>query len=727
MEKTQKKVKVAILGGGIAAITAAYELTNTQELRDQYDVTIYQLGWRIGGKGASGRNPAHCYRIEEHGLHVWFGFYENAFQIMQRCYAELGRSATQPLATWRDAFKPCNDIVLCDNYAGQWHPIQFAMPKPSDGDPGQGKILPNFWQMASMALQWAWDFWKMLWHKYPTIQNVAKLSDMWVKPSWWQHAINQVEVERTEVEKYGKLSALYVALQMARQRSKAPIKVGATEDYPHFCALLEIARDALWKLWAAVGEWLPDQTQLRVLVQLFDTGSTILCGILNDNLIERGFDVINDLEFSDWLAQHGAHPQTLQEGLLVRGVYDMAFAYLYGRQDMRNFAAGTGVRALLRLLLTYQGAFAWKMQAGMGDTVFTPFYQVLKQAPRNVKFKFFHAVSNLGLSADKKMIETITMIPQVALKKAKDDPAAEYDPLIEVNQLACWPSEPCWDQLEIDEATRTRLAQEGKTFENTLNPLELAPLTLRKGQDFDLIVLGIPVAALKPICQELYADEQNPRFKQMLDDARTVITQSFQLWLNQDLNTALGWRFAANSMLCSYVEPLDTYSNMTHLLPRECWPSDANVKDIAYFCGVFPENLPGEKGAEYTEQVKKNGINFLNGSVQRLWPHSVVNAGFNWNLLVDLANKQGEQRFDAQFWRVNDALSERYVLTPAKLVNSRLRTDEAGYANLYLAGDWIKTGMDAGCIEATVMAGMQAARAICGSPATIFAEKDNWL
>ena len=50
--------------------------------RDRYDVTVYQPGWRLGGKGASGRGPAD--RVEEHGLHVWMGFYENAFALMRR-------------------------------------------------------------------------------------------------------------------------------------------------------------------------------------------------------------------------------------------------------------------------------------------------------------------------------------------------------------------------------------------------------------------------------------------------------------------------------------------------------------------------------------------------------------------------------------------------------------------------------------------------------------------
>ncbi len=49
------KTRVAVLGGGVAAMTAAFELSRTEELRQKYDVTVYQMGWRLGGKGASGR------------------------------------------------------------------------------------------------------------------------------------------------------------------------------------------------------------------------------------------------------------------------------------------------------------------------------------------------------------------------------------------------------------------------------------------------------------------------------------------------------------------------------------------------------------------------------------------------------------------------------------------------------------------------------------------------
>src|SRR6185295_10950632 len=79
--------KVAILGGGVGAMTAAFFLTGPKDWQSRFEsVTVYQLGWRLGGKGASGRALDGTGRIEEHGLHVWFGFYYNALPMMQACY-----------------------------------------------------------------------------------------------------------------------------------------------------------------------------------------------------------------------------------------------------------------------------------------------------------------------------------------------------------------------------------------------------------------------------------------------------------------------------------------------------------------------------------------------------------------------------------------------------------------------------------------------------------------
>src|ERR1700743_2725648 len=73
------KQKIAVLGGGMAALTAVFELTSLPGHDELYEITVYQMGFRLGGKGASGRNRAASDRIEEHGLHILMGFYHNAF------------------------------------------------------------------------------------------------------------------------------------------------------------------------------------------------------------------------------------------------------------------------------------------------------------------------------------------------------------------------------------------------------------------------------------------------------------------------------------------------------------------------------------------------------------------------------------------------------------------------------------------------------------------------
>ena len=60
-----EKQRIAILGSGVGAITTAWALTSLPDAHDRFDITIYTLGWRLGGKGASGRNAAFGQRIED--------------------------------------------------------------------------------------------------------------------------------------------------------------------------------------------------------------------------------------------------------------------------------------------------------------------------------------------------------------------------------------------------------------------------------------------------------------------------------------------------------------------------------------------------------------------------------------------------------------------------------------------------------------------------------------
>ena len=110
-----------------------------------------------------------------------------------------------------------------------------------------------------------------------------------------------------------------------------------------------------------------------------------------------------------------------------------------------------------------------------------------------------------------------------------------------------------------------------------------------------------------------------------------------------------------------------------------------------------------------------------------LWPRVTqpdTPGALNWDLLVDRHQRQGADRFDNQFWKANIEPSERYVMSVKGSTKYRLRPDQSGFENLYLTGDWTKTRLNLGCIEATVMSGMQVSQAISGYPTKIVGDSD---
>ena len=130
--------KIAVLGGGMGSLTTVLKLTEDPQWSQQYDITVYQMGWRLGGKGASGRNVNVGQRIEEHGLHLWFGFYDNAFDLIQKCYAENNRKPGTPLATWQEAFTGYDSVCLEEQTTAGWDHWMFTLPS-NNQLPGYGK------------------------------------------------------------------------------------------------------------------------------------------------------------------------------------------------------------------------------------------------------------------------------------------------------------------------------------------------------------------------------------------------------------------------------------------------------------------------------------------------------------------------------------------------------------------------------------------------------------
>ena len=663
-----------MLGGGVAGVTAAFELSATRELRERYQVTLYTPGWRLGGKGASGRQRDDHDRILEHGLHIWFGCYDNAFAVMQRCYAELGRPASAPLATWEDAFKPTDDVVLYEQWKDRWIGRQLTFPRKPFG-PGQ----PQLADMIHEAAAWLEREWRALRdeHGEPPRHLLPR----------WLRDLGADAVEHV------------FALIARADEGEAGRLLRGFEDW----------------VWEHFVQPRIDDDRVRFWFGTLDIVAASVHGIVADDLVGRGLAAVNEEELGDWLRRHGAREEILESSPILRGLYDGAFAYEDGDKSRPNNAAGKGLQDLIRAVFLYRGAILFKMQAGMGDTVFAPMYEVLRA--RGVEVAFFHWAARLGLSGDGALVDEIEMVPQVGLRDGA------YDPLYDVKGLPCWPSEPLYEQLEDGE----RIRASRPDFEHVANPLAREPRVLRRGTDFDDVVLAIPPDLHREVAGEVVARHKG--FAAMLDHTHSVMTQAFQLWIDRSLgDPGLDWPYQANSIMSAYVEPLDTYCNMTHLIPREDWPQRDDLLDLAYFVGVIPS-----KGLDSWDQAnaqaRHNALRFLNGDAGGFWPGADDGTGvkhFDWRYLIAPDGARGEARFDAQYWRANFPPAERYVTTFAGTPQYRLRADESGVANLYLAGDWTKNGLDAGCVEAAVTSGMLCSRAITGQPTEI-AGIGGWL
>ena len=685
--------------GGLAA---AFGLTEVPDWQNRYEITIYQLGWRLGGKAASGRNAHAQQRIEEHGLHVWMGFYENAFRMMRTCYAELNCPIGCPLATWQDAFKPLSTVSWEEDLQEGWRNT-FA---EYSSQPGDGQPLPPIWEGIRRVIAWMMQTLKEsdLAQAQPLADGDPDSVDM---PDWVRSTVREAEdtlqttigIPESDPTLRPEVQWLCGAHKLAQSCLADPVLHQARYHYGIMWLLDTFTN---W-LGTTVKERVEADNRIRRFWILWDIAVAVIKGTLIDGVLLHGLDSIDDWDLSDWLRHHGASQQSV-DSALVRGIYDCFFAYKNGDLSQPALAAGAGLRLMFHVVMRYKGAIFWKMDAGMGDTVIAPLYQVLKG--RGVKFNFFHQVKALHLSAARDCIETIRVGRQVNLK------GAEYDPLINVNGLLCWPSEPLYDQIVEGELLKT-LAIDLESAWATWN--DVSEVTLQRGTGFDLVILATSLAPLKDICKELIT--VNTSWQNMIEQMQTIQTQAVQLWLKPSL-ASLGW-LAGPTILTAYAHPLETWADMSQVLKWEVWPLGMKPGHTSYFCGPLPDPpiIPPYTEHDFPEKqkdgVKQNAVGWLQQYIRHLWPNADDGNGFNWELLLDPQNSTGVHRFDSQYWRANVSPAERYVQSLPGTTRYRLKANESGFNNLYLAGDWIRNGLNIGCIESAVMGGLQASQAIC--------------
>jgi uncharacterized protein with NAD-binding domain and iron-sulfur cluster len=689
------KKRVAILGGGLGGLAAAYELTKEDDWHDRYDVTVYQKGWRLGGKGASGRGESD--RIEEHGLHCFWGFYDNAFAMLHRCYAELDRK-TGPVRSVADAFKPLESVLFLDQVAGRWcrYSMKFLENSqvPGQGPPRTEMSVPQL--LASYAAQ----------------VRDAVLEDKALATAF-EHAVGGGLA--------GKLSWLVSALKNApgwllgldnlKGGNGFPDPLSDTRELLDQLTSVDLetidgASAARTGLRPAPGNKALDLLDpdfvysARLLAESVVFAWHVLRGVVASGIPKtlEDFDkeVFDGRDLRAWLKAHGA-ADSLLRSQIVMALYNASFCYPEGNFDQGNLSAGVSLRTVLLMGFTYKGAFMWKMQGSMGDVVIAPLYEALVK--RGVSFEFFHDVKKLTLARDGanagKVVDRIEILRQ-ALPRG-----GHYHPLVEVKGMPSWPARPRYEALE-DGDTYRDIDLESDWSGNAGVDVR----TLQRGapDGFDLVVLAIPIAALPAICGELI--EAAPRWKRMVDGIKTIRTKSFQLWLKP---TAAQHDWLAGTCLMTDVfkDDFNSLADMSQALVHESWPGQA-PGSVIYFSTAMADDVhqpprwtshPGYQN-EQDAAVERQAHAWLSDWQDGIFPFLGKKKPYDPNDFV------------SEFHRANINADQRYTLSVAGSAKARLAPDESGFENLLLAGDWTKSRLNLGCAEGATMSGMHAGRGV---------------
>ncbi len=712
--------RIAIIGGGVGSVTAAFQLSSRGWERRFRSITLYQQGWRLGGKGASGRGPG--LRIEEHGLHIWFGFYENAFRMMDACHEELDGLERAGKPRWplafknvEDSFQPFSEISLTDHDGCNWklwtadffeftddRPWVEPDPRPPGAQPGELSVEYYAGRCLHLAADLAWSLLSS-----EEGLRIGAAAPPGITREW--ESLHDA-AGALGAAMGGPIQGILRAAGGVFDRLSVDVV-----DEPVVLQMLDLTFQGLQIvldfLRSRFDQLVRAQDDVRRAWYVVDVMVAIVRGLIEDDVITAGtFDVVNRIDFREWLLSHGARDESADCALVRTVIYDLAFAYRDGDPQQPACEAGTALRGLLRTFFTYRGALMWKMNSGMGDTIFAPLYELLIK--RGVKIEFFNRVEAVRATRGKVQeieIDVQADVPKGTTPRDYLRPGEPHAP-----DPALWPSDP-------NHLLRTRGAKrlapgvyESWYADPEETCVETKVLKLGARSDgFELVVFGLPISCIEKIAPDLPA--RSERWRAATAALETVPTQAVQLWLSKPATELCDTD--PGIVAGGFVEPFDTWADMHHLVSQE--RVDGSVT-VAYFCNVLADSPAPPRGraddwlAAQQEHVRQQALRFLSRDIASLWPKGTnpLTRELYWELLVDPSGGRDEARLDAQFLRVNVEPSERYVLSVPGSSAHRIAPDDTDFENLYAVGDWTACTINAGCVEAAVISGMVAANGI---------------
>ncbi|MCH9661545.1 MAG: NAD(P)-binding protein [Bacteroidetes bacterium] len=727
MQNTEtNKKKVVILGSGMSSLTSAYELTSYENWQDHYDITIYQMGWRLGGKTATGRGPNE--RIQEHGIHIAQGWYENAFRLIQDSYKECEKHnlmPDSPFQSWDDGFDREDTTLLThfDPKTNQWIKKNIVFPS-NEYIPGQGGPLP-FSAIIKKAIGLVLEILFGIDPNKDKAMHEAVHRSIGINvpehhPIWHKFKSNFETFVKDKVFKHEGEKLLHYVNDLIEKMSD--LDGENHQDRKDHHSIIKEIFNMLSKWAAKIIDVMADHNEYFYWLAVFvEFGLVNMKGtfedVYNPETHELEYERINHLDYRKWLKEHGASERLLTSAM-VRFLYTGTFHNLTGNDEQGSLAAGVGLHFLTNSA-GYKGSFVWKFKAGTADTMITPIYLVLKH--RGVKFKFFHKVEQVHYS-DSGEIKKISMAEQVTLKNDT------YDPTYKFKGLDVWPGEPLYNQIKDDQA---KALKEGNydLEEAWCGWKNVGEISLEQGKDYDYVVLGIPIDVLggnEGICKEII--DNNTAWHNMYHNVKSIPTMSMQLWIKPTLKE-LGmnlsdWGFPEGALpnLVTYADPQYSFIDMSQVMPYEDWNED-QPGVLIYYTGSFldPEVIPPYSDHQYPhdqlERIMRVSEQWLRDKMGWFFPKATTleyPEGMRLDVIHDFSKvaKTNYARLKTQFFRANVNPTDRYTLSLPGSNKFRLKAGESGFDNLIITGDWINFGVNVGYYEGAIIAGLQAGQVV---------------
>ncbi len=694
-----RPTRIVVLGGGPAGLAAAWHLGNADP---ELEITVFQQGWRLGGKGAATRGPAG--RIEEHGIHLFGNFYGNALRMLRDAYRETGRSLD-------DELLPNNLHLSLDHVSGRRYSSRVAAAEVESTSRGDDNIHPELLGR------------KLLEAGVEALLGMTSIPDG--PPGPRARANARIRRVLTNL-----LTSNVASRRMAsRLAAIAPVSGTPSLDAASY---REAIRSVLplriivrfTRLFIRFPSW-------RIRHDQADLLFTSIRGALADEVFSKGIDSIDGLNHLDWLRSHGAHPSTLSSQTAL-AIPNICFQYRRGDTTRPPDMSAAAFLTFLLRQLAAPGPNFWYFKRGTGESVILPLYEALAHPPaggrRPVRFEFFTRVRDVvpGIAGDGS-----SHVRQVNIRRHARPIGDSYDPIVEHNGTRFWPSSPILDRLAPADAA----AIEGIDLEDWYQYLADEPghdEILTVGEDFDAVVLAMPPPTHSWSCPSLL---DHPAWAAMAGGLEWIRTQGVQLWMSPaGMDVGLpGSPFRVGTERWStgeWLPPNSCWVDFSDLIDEEHW-TGSKPGTLVYFCGPLfmdDESLPDPTETtnhDYPERASAAVHDETTSMLSRvggLLPGTVgPDGGFRYDLLVSPAEADsdaaGPGRLQTQYLRANVVPTELYGLSRPGHLAHRRTPWQSGHTNLVLAGDWTFTGLNINSFEGAVTSGALASYALTGSPA----------